>query len=601
MTSLVRLQNGRGLWFNNSNFATMITAELKYNNKSLNCLLNKSTVVDDLYTFFTIEENIDPPQYKRLKLDIHPKKDIVLKSLEIRIKTVLDKNNDRVFCNGFQSASESRAYNFSEKPAHIPRFLSPYFGATGDENFDFIPRKKGILHSWTYAYHTQSNANKIHFIGSLSEATCFTVILYDVENQEIIIKKDLENLHLTHSFPALDVVMLTVNTPSVLLAFDTYFSLQNTRTVAYTQAERTPALTPLKIAVSEHSSGLVLNENSLAEKLDFYKKSDSNLDIFHLENGWSNYIGDWLSPKPNVSTDMKKTVQSIHNQGVKASLSLSPFVVETDSFIFNQKKDWILRGGKEGDNKPVFVDFSPDGTKKLYALDFYHKEVQDYLTGIFHTVLNKWGFDAVKLDYLYAVCILPRPHKTRGQIMHDAMLFLREMVDSKTLMAADVPLGSAFGTVDYCQVSPNADRKNGNWLSSFLKHRELANPYFALKTALNRWQLNGRAFKTVLDSNPVDYLNFNEKQFDTLLLVPILLKNTHFLPRFKGGSIEKLTALKKYENSILKNVYPCTDDVYALEFSLNEKDFTAYCNISGKKRIFKTIELEAYQTFIAEY
>jgi alpha-galactosidase len=579
----------------------MITAELKYDNKSLNCQLNKSTVVDELYTFFTLEENTAPPQYQRLKLDIHPKRDIVLKSLEIRIKTGLDKNNDRVFCNGFQSASESREYGFNEKIDKIHLFFNSYFGLTGDDRVDFIPRKKGVLHSWTYAYHTNTKTNKIHFIGSLNESTGFTVILYNAENQEIIIKKELQGLHLTHSFPALDILMMTVDSPSVQQAFDTYFLLQNIRTQTFTHNSDTSALTHLKIGISEHRLGHILNEKTITEKIEFYKQNDKALDMFHLENGWSNCIGDWLSPKPHVSLDIKQTVQMIHNQGIKASLSLSPFVAEQDSFIFNKKQDWILRGNKNDDDKPVLVGFSPDGTKKLYALDFYHKEVQEYLTGIFHTILTKWGFDALKLDYLYAVCVLPRLHKTRGQIMHDAMRFLRQMVGSKILTAADVPLGSAFGMVDYCQISPDTDRISGLWLSDFIKNREKSDPYSALKTALSRWRLNGRAFNTVLDCLETEPFNYKPKHFDTLAIVPILLKSSHFLPHFTEGGIEQRTGLKKYEKSVLKNIYACSEDVYVIEFSLEEKDFTAYCNFSNKKRIFKAIGIEAYQTFITEY
>ena len=79
-------------------------ATLTYNGKTIQAQLNKSTITDDLYIIFTQEET---PQYKRLKLDIHPKTDVVLDSLEIELPMTLAAT-DRVFCNGFQSWSSER-------------------------------------------------------------------------------------------------------------------------------------------------------------------------------------------------------------------------------------------------------------------------------------------------------------------------------------------------------------------------------------------------------------------------------------------------------------------------------------------------------------
>lgn len=37
----------------------------------------------------------------------------------------------------------------------------------------------------------------------------------------------------------------------------------------------------------------------------------------------------------------------------------------------------------------------------FYALDIDHPEVQAYLKQVFDRVLQDWGFDLVKLDFLY--------------------------------------------------------------------------------------------------------------------------------------------------------------------------------------------------------
>ena len=178
-------------------------AIIRFNNKTLEAHLNKSTIVDELYVMFTLEVT---PQYKRLKLDVHPKQDILLQSIEIQLDTPLDRTQNRIYCNGFLSSSESRLYNFDEIPDHLSAIAKPFLGNSGDYHFDFIPQKKGILHSWSYGYIQNDNLKEIDFIGSLNENTGFTCILYNADNQTVTIKKDVENLQLTHSYPAIDIV-----------------------------------------------------------------------------------------------------------------------------------------------------------------------------------------------------------------------------------------------------------------------------------------------------------------------------------------------------------------------------------------------------------
>jgi hypothetical protein len=72
---------------------------------------------------------------------------------------------------------------------------------------------------------------------------------------------------------------------------------------------------------------------------------------------------------------------------------------------------------------------------------------------VFDTVLNKWGFDMVKLDFLFAAAMIPQRGKSRGEIMTDAMEFLREVVGpNKIILGCGVPLGPSWRKVDYCRI-----------------------------------------------------------------------------------------------------------------------------------------------------
>ena len=433
-------------------------AIIRFNNKTLKAHLNKSTIVDELYVMFTLETT---PQYKRLKLDVHPKQDILLQSIEIQLETHLDKTQSGIFCSGFLSSSESRLYNFDEIPDHLNAIAQPFLGNLGDYHFNFIPRKKGILHSWSYSYIQNKHSEDIDFIGSLNENTGFTCLIYNADNQTVTIKKDVENLQLSHSYPAIDVVLMNGAYPSVL---DTYFDLQNLKK-------------PLNLPISNESNSnknpTIISEKNIIEDFKLIEENKTDIEFYTIHEGWTTGIGDWVSIKNTFPNGMAKMAQLIHNQGLKANLCLTPFVVEAQSQIYKTKPDWTLRSPN---GKPLKVGFSPStlgwSQPYFYALDFYNKDVQEYLTGVFHTILEKWQYDMVQLDLLYAVCILPRPNKTRGQILHDAMTFLRQIVGNKIIIAGDVPFASVFGLVDYCRVGSDKYTEGENKILKFLKYRE---------------------------------------------------------------------------------------------------------------------------------
>jgi alpha-galactosidase len=579
-----------------------MTATLKYDHKTVQIQLNKSTITDDLYVIFTDEQT---PQYQRLQLAIHPKTDVVLHSLEIELPMSFAAT-DRVFCNGFQSWSESRLFDFNEKPDTLRWFAKPLMGYYGDYHFDFLPTKKGVLHSWTYGYRvtqastvfamkqTENNfsiterANHvIDFIGSLDESMAFTCLFYDYNNQKIIIKKDLAGLQLSHSFPVLDIVRITGDTPSV---FDQYFALQNI-----------PKRTEFVATgwTSWYNYYNKISESIIKENLNAFAERELPIDYFQIDDGWQTRIGDWLSIQPSFPNGMKSVADKIHQKGFKAGLWLSPFIVEPKSRIFQEKKDWLLRGAN---GKPVAVGYSPYWSGKFYALDFYNREVQDYLTGVFHTVLHTWGYDMVKLDFLYAVAVLPRPNKTRGQVMSEALNFIRRLVGDKMLLACGVPLGSAFGLVDYCRIGADIHLSWEHRLLKFLGNRERVSTIVALRTVLGRWALNKRAFFSDPDVFILREKNhqLTDIQQDTILKINVLLGNLLFTSDSVGdyteGGLQKYKHIFSLKNCHIYGVIEYEKDLFCIKFVRNDHVHIAYCNLTNHVRHINNLLVQPYET-----
>ena len=113
---------------------------------------------------------------------------------------------------------------------------------------------------------------------------------------------------------------------------------------------------------------------------------------------------------------------------------------------------------------------------------------------VFDTVLNDWGFDLVKLDFLYAAAPFGNKRETRAGRMIRAMELLREFCGDKLILGCGVPLMPAFGLVDYCRISCDVGLDWDNtWI---MRHTNLerVSTKQAIENSIFRRQLNGRAF-----------------------------------------------------------------------------------------------------------
>lgn len=548
----------------------------------------KMTFFDEFYVDFQVTPTVGLVNGVRCQVTIHPKQDIILKNVRLEYNEFLTKN-DRVFCNGFQSWSESTERKFGESFDRVNWAFRQLQGYFGDDHYTQIQRGKKHLHSWTYGYVRQAQ-NHLLFIGSITESTGFTLIQYTENSETISIEKDCEGLELKHSFPIMDVWIGEGKEKDV---FEHWFDLQD--------------LPPLNVRpatgwTSWYYHYTNISEAVILKNLDAFAKKAAPIDIFQIDDGWQTHIGDWLTIKDNFPKGMAALSHLIHSKGYSAGLWLAPMICERDSDIFKNKKHWLVQNEK-GDL--LKVGHMPHWSGWFYALDFYKKEVQDYLTQVFHTVLEHWGFDMVKLDFLFAACILPRPHKTRGQIMYDVMTFLRDISGDKIILGCGVPLGAAFGQVDYCRIGADIDLKWSNPLFKFLGHRERVSTIASLHSTIHRWQLNRRVFY----NDPDVFIlrdkkqKLNPTQQNTVLLINTLLGSLLFISDdLDDYTVEQYSEYQqsfKWKGSIIQHVEQVKKEVYTIHFEQEDQNYQAVCNLTGKSvSISKQIQLDAYETLI---
>ena len=414
-----------------------------------------------------------------LSLKITPLKPIKIEELKIQsnYKFFIDS---KLFLNGYQSWTDSKEFDLKDKINGINQIPNPFvkkyqFDKYGDYSFKKYSNKKGRLHGFSYAYI--KNHNELDFIGSLTEKNGYTIINFDTKNNEIVIEKDYKGLEILNQYNAFDLTFLKGTEDEV---FDNYFSLMNIKK---------PTITPKTGYTSWYHHYQNINEKIIVDNLNAISDFKNKLDIFQIDDGYQTAVGDWLSVDKNkFPNGMKVIADKIKANNLIPGLWLAPFVCEKTSEIYKKHSDWILK-----DNFGNYV-MAGSNWSGFYALDFYNNEVQDYIKNVFDVIINQWGYELVKLDFLYAVCLLPRKNKTRGQIMWEAMDFLRECVGDKLILGCGVPLAPAFGKVDFCRIGCDIGLDWDDKPLMRLLHRERVSTRNAITNSIYRKHLDGRAF-----------------------------------------------------------------------------------------------------------
>ena len=417
----------------------------------------------------------------RLTLEISPKLPLTFEELSV-VGYAEMLPEDRVFLNGYQSWTDSTEHTAGDSMKGITRIPSLLvkkydFDKYGDYNFTHYSSRRGTMHGWTYAYVRRGG--EFFLCGSLSERQGFTRITLLADRRRIKVARECEGAVYSEPFRAVDCIWIRGSEDEV---FDRWYEASDMK------RER-PAAGLMQGYTSWYRYYQDISEEKLLHDLDALAASSLPADIFQIDDGYQTAVGDWLSTdKTKFPEGLGPIVSAIHGKGLRAGLWLAPFVCERDSAVFEQHPGWIV---KDKNGEPLSAGSNWSGA---YALDIYNGEVREYLREVFGTVLGDWGFDMVKLDFLYAACIQPSGGKSRGQVMCEGMDFLRELCGDKLILGCGVPLGAAFGKVDYCRIGCDVGLSWNDNIVMQQTHRERVSTKNSLLSTVFRRQLDGRFF-----------------------------------------------------------------------------------------------------------
>ena len=442
----------------------------------------------------TFYENMDNPAFSfnyteengRIKATITAKKDMVLGGLTIT-KPLKFEDDDLFYANGYQSWTTSREFSKEDnlkgyfKVSNISKFTKSLCTVFSDYHFAKYG-DKGSFHAYTYCYLRKKGDRNITLYGSKSERNGYTIFSVDMVNGFFSIKKDLEGKAI-QAGQVLDVFDITVISKEFDAAFDEYF-------FDFLNVKK-PRISHLAGYTSWYNYFQKINEHIILRDLDGMDKAKDEVGIFQVDDGYESAVGDWLIPdKKKFPNGMKYIADKIHDKGYMAGIWLAPFNAQRSAKILKEHPDWFIRDAKDGK-----LLLSCPGWGGAYTMDIYIPEVREYLKKVFDVVLNEWGYDMVKLDFLYSQCMQPRRGKTRGEIMCDAVDFLREICGDKLILGCGVPLGACMGIFDACRIGCDANKSFGGDILNILGiNNEIPSSQNAIINTIFRNHLDGRAF-----------------------------------------------------------------------------------------------------------
>ena len=389
------------------------------------------------------------------------------------------EEDEKIFMNGYQTWTHCPEYGKHDRirGLHgVPRFLVNRFGFDryGDYHFVGYPNRPGVTHGFSWCYFRRGD--RFRLIASLDENPGYTMFRYDADHGELTIERDCGGVSCGGEFHALDLYFAEGTEDEV---FDGWFAAMGLQT---------PAAKPLKGYSSWYNRYEDITAEAIRADLAGCRELLAPGDLFQIDDGWEPAVGDWLeADAKKFPQGLKPLAEEIHQAGFLAGLWLAPFVCRKGSALMTEHPDWLL----QVDGKPWCCGSNWGG---FYALDIDNPAVLDYLRRVFDRVLHEWGFDLVKLDFLYGAAPFGNERESRAGRMIRAMDFLREVCSGKLILGCGVPVMPAFGRVDYCRVSCDVslDWDDKWYMRRF--HRERVSTRQAIDNTLYRRQLNGRAY-----------------------------------------------------------------------------------------------------------
>ncbi|MDY0000395.1 MAG: alpha-galactosidase [Polyangia bacterium] len=165
-----------------------------------------------------------------------------------------------------------------------------------------------------------------------------------------------------------------------------------------------------------------------------------------VDDGWQEAWGSW-EPNEKFPSGLDGLAADLHADGFEVGVWLAPLLVTEDSSLVQEHPEWFV-----GD---AFYNHSKNG--RMAVLDPTHPGARAHLGGFISKIVG-WGFDFLKIDFLFAGTFEGRRHEpvTGMEAYHLALETVREAAGPEViLLAVGAPGLPSLPHVDAWRVGPD--------------------------------------------------------------------------------------------------------------------------------------------------
>jgi alpha-galactosidase len=205
-----------------------------------------------------------------------------------------------------------------------------------------------------------------------------------------------------------------------------------------------------------------ITEDALLSNLRALKdmRTKYPIEVVQLDDGYQAALGDWDRTNAKFPSGLKRIAREIREAGFTAGLWTAPFLAARDSRLMREHPDWFIRDESGGPLPAGFnSNWTTDEDKFAYALDASNPAFATHLELLFETLVHDFGYDYLKLDFLFAAAAEGTRHDpglTRAQTLRRGLEAIRRGAGEKTfILGCGCPLGPAIGIVDGMRVGPD--------------------------------------------------------------------------------------------------------------------------------------------------
>jgi alpha-galactosidase len=181
-----------------------------------------------------------------------------------------------------------------------------------------------------------------------------------------------------------------------------------------------------------------VTETDVVENLEAAIRLELPIDVFQLDDGYEQEVGDWLDIRPEFGS-LERLADRIGSAGKRAGIWIAPFMVSPESELAARHPGWLVPG----------VDAGTHWSSRMRILDVTQPAAAEYIANVFRA-FAEWGYSYYKLDFLYAAAI-PGLDRYRA-----AMLLVRDAIGpDATVLMCGAPLLPSIGLCDAMRVGPD--------------------------------------------------------------------------------------------------------------------------------------------------